>query len=1412
MTGFASGSKKITSSTTYSAISSDWTKTLTDTDSLGFQTISSIAAFHDILLRTTESDGSYIEYTYTYADNFPGHIETVKVAEYDKDANHTELSSIIYTYYLPDLWFSASDGTYCSAGRLRSVQTGNGAVYYYMYDKWGSIKTVYAGSFGPYHILIDYTYRATDGALLMKQYASGKGERYSYDDLGRLSMIETRSTPNDPFFAAYSWEYTSDGRLIKSEGNGNIYEYTYDAGGRVILAAEGDAGGRMKTYFEYEYDAYGNLKRENTIMIDYAHEKAITPYNLLPASGTYSRVRDGFYEYVYINGVEQIKYTYSSENPKTGYIVREDNKLNRSSSHPNGVTLQYTRDILGKVVSFHLSDYGYTLVDVYYCHTGYNISSTSYDYENGSTDVWDPQWAIDNSVNGSYYTPTAVSGSQSAGNETVTNILRLHQLSFFGSNYVSLINPAYLTAGGNSVTISYMIKRETLGAGDCGGLAVLYTDGGYTQSAYLDDTLNWQERYLVSDPSKIIDKVILYYVTNVWLYIGNVKVEVSNNAWSGQWLINNQVNASSAPITAQADETVGNTRITNIVRLYQSSVYAGTVNGIEVYKSLVDPELLINGGDCIALDYWIRKESTGTSVRQLRFRYGDGTVQYPAGTDIPNDTAWHHYSVKSLPGKVVTKIELGYNYGSWVRLGNVRVTVQGLERRDDRISGETLKNGNYVSFGYDGLGRLTSSKVTEDKTGSGQILKDSYTYLDGSGNNTSYTVASKTVTQGASSSTVYNYTYNMDASGSRNFAASNPYNIYEIKENGVLKARYHYDTLGKLIREDNFYTNQTVTYTYDNNNNITSKTFYTATTSPELIGGTTYEYGYYWGWYPDRLTSYGDSAIITYDSIGNPLSYLGKTMTWSGHALKTLTENGITHTYTYNSDGLRLSKVSSDGQMTRYLRAGNRLIREISGPASLLAGSGLDTLWYLYDNTGLIGFELDDYSYYYVRNLQGDVMRIVDTGGNTVASYVYDSWGKIISQSGALADVNPIRYRGYYYDKETGLYYLNARYYDPETGRFISSDVVAEGGNLYAYCQNDPINRTDESGYLSSFWKKALSIAAVVVTTVAIVAVSAVFCGPASPYIAGAAIGAGMEMLQQIAFQDKDLSTINYAKVGVAAASGALSAIPGIGWVGAGLISGGTNAAMTALDGGSTADIVKSAAIGFATGAVINKLFSGGMCFVEGTAVLTASGALAIEAIAVGDLVYAYDDITGDVALKEVVQLFRNETYELTTVRTDDGQEIVSTPTHPYYTINRGWLQASELRAGDKLINVNGDVVIVEWIQHEIFENRIAVYNFEVADYHTYFVAESIYANTNKFVLVHNLCQNPNQKALTQIIKENGKSNALSMKDANTLVSWGEEYGMNIRIDMGHSFGNAVSQAPHLHTGFNNWHIPIIWS
>ena len=211
----------------------------------------------------------------------------------------------------------------------------------------------------------------------------------------------------------------------------------------------------------------------------------------------------------------------------------------------------------------------------------------------------------------------------------------------------------------------------------------------------------------------------------------------------------------------------------------------------------------------------------------------------------------------------------------------------------------------------------------------------------------------------------------------------------------------------------------------------------------------------------------------------------------------------------------------------------------------------------------MIGLQINGESYYYVRNMQGDVNSIIDENGEVVVNYVYDTWGKVISVSGTLADTvgeqNPIRYRGYYYDTETGLYYLNSRYYDPETGRFISADVQAENGNLYAYCQNDPVNLTDESGYLSKLWKRIIKIAIGVVATVAAVAITVATGGAALPVVGGV--------------------------------------------IASTLISGGIAAGVTALQGGSKDDILEAGIDGLCDG-----LMWGGIFALGGSIINSVSG------------------------------------------------------------------------------------------------------------------------------------------------------------------------------------------------------------
>ena len=181
-----------------------------------------------------------------------------------------------------------------------------------------------------------------------------------------------------------------------------------------------------------------------------------------------------------------------------------------------------------------------------------------------------------------------------------------------------------------------------------------------------------------------------------------------------------------------------------------------------------------------------------------------------------------------------------------------------------------------------------------------------------------------------------------------------------------------------------------------------------------------------------------------------------------------MTDGDRNYTYAYDGDGNRISK-TVDGVTTDYYYIDGKLLG---------LKKGQDTLLFLYDETGTAyGFLRNGTPFYYAFNLQGDVIAIYNETGMEMVTYSYDVWGNhtciIDNYYMGLANLNPLRYRGYYYDSETGLYYLQSRYYDPEVGRFISADnpelVTAtlmghSDKNLFAYCDNNPISRADNGG------------------------------------------------------------------------------------------------------------------------------------------------------------------------------------------------------------------------------------------------------------------------------------------------------------------------------------------------------------
>ena len=261
----------------------------------------------------------------------------------------------------------------------------------------------------------------------------------------------------------------------------------------------------------------------------------------------------------------------------------------------------------------------------------------------------------------------------------------------------------------------------------------------------------------------------------------------------------------------------------------------------------------------------------------------------------------------------------------------------------------------------------------------------------------------------------------------------------------------------------------------------------------------------------DRLLAYGNETFV-YDILGNPTVYRNKALVWEkGRQLK---QYGAV-TFEYDGRGQRIKK-----NTTLYCYAGNGNL--------LKQSDGVNTLQFLYDNNGVMGVEYGGETYIYRRNVQGDITALLDSSGVVMVKYVYDAWGKhkVLNPDGSeLADrthignLNPYRYRGYYYDVETGLYFLKTRYYDPETGRFITIDDLQylnpetiNGLNLYAYCANNPVMNVDSEGTWS--WSKFWRAVGLAFTAVAAIAISIATFGAATPLamtiVAGVTLAAGI--------------------------------------------------------------------------------------------------------------------------------------------------------------------------------------------------------------------------------------------------------------------------------------------------------------
>ena len=384
-----------------------------------------------------------------------------------------------------------------------------------------------------------------------------------------------------------------------------------------------------------------------------------------------------------------------------------------------------------------------------------------------------------------------------------------------------------------------------------------------------------------------------------------------------------------------------------------------------------------------------------------------------------------------------------------------------------------------IRYSFDEFHRKESVCFYDDD--GGMLGTTNYTYRDGASSGVTSSLVERIETDIESGyedhQESYDFAYTYDSLG----------NIETESRDGSLAVRHYYDELNQLVRDDDVLRNKTIEYVYDKGGNILAVNEYPYTTGSlaNLTPSVTHTYGYSDFDWKDKLTSF-DGETITYDEIGNPLSYYnGSEFTWkNGRRLSEIeTADGDEIEYRYNGDGIRTEK-TVNGVTTFFTVQDGKIYSETT--------NGVTTV-YLYDETGSpVGFRTsgDFYNtfYIYIKNLQGDIVGIVDRFGSVIAEIRYDSWGAPELTMVDCYQENAVRsshfgYRGYYYDTETGLYYASSRYYDPEIGRFISPDTTdvltaAPGAltdkNLYAYCDNNPVMRVDNGG---DFWNWVIGAA-----------------------------------------------------------------------------------------------------------------------------------------------------------------------------------------------------------------------------------------------------------------------------------------------------------------------------------------------
>ena len=639
------------------------------------------------------------------------------------------------------------------------------------------------------------------------------------------------------------------------------------------------------------------------------------------------------------------------------------------------------------------------------------------------------------------------------------------------STYTADGNMLASTTGGDRNTITYSNDTDR-------SLVTAVTDAKNAVTSYSYDSMRRQTGVTGADGSSVSSVYADDYLTSLShsggdssttynfsygvaglstaVKIGETWTLVSNDYNSGAWTLAQQLYGNGLwwkyDYDAQTDDLLR--RYTNLsdntgtgyAYTYDSR---GQISKIEK-KSLTLENGTITGETLLTAEYY----GYDAMDRLTRIVVTDGT-------NLISDIAWSYDADQN-----VTAITTRVNNN-----GTLRTDTYAYSYDDDHRPTNTAYGSVSESITYDGYSRITGKTV---QNSGNTVLSTTYAYRDIDAEHTTTQVSSLTSSFGGNTVS-HSYTY--DANGN-------------ILSDG--STTYAYDSLNQLVWEYNTAAGKAWNYAYDLGGNILSKTEYDYADG-QTSNPVTVSYTYGDAAWRDLLTAYNGEAI-TYDGIGNPTIYRGWGMSWQGgRQLASMQKDGTALSFSYNDAGLRTEK-TVNGSTRRYIWNSSQLMADVGAA---------DAFYFHYSSGG----ELIGYTYktaeaetecILVKNQQGDVERVISADGTVLAAYTYDAWGNVLTSEGSLATSNPIRYRGYYFDTETSLYYVSSRYYDPEIGRFINSDDIdylgADGSplsyNLFAYCMNNPVNRFDVNGNWSMpNWLKvtvgAVALAGAIALTVA---------------------------------------------------------------------------------------------------------------------------------------------------------------------------------------------------------------------------------------------------------------------------------------------------------------------------------------